>query len=54
MTLRRIIANAVTALVLAVLAALILFAHLSTLVVPEREQRMAQIDFEPGAWKGMR
>jgi hypothetical protein len=42
MTLRRIIANIATAVLLAALVVLCLFAHLSTLVVPEREQRFQQ------------
>jgi hypothetical protein len=37
-TLRRLLLNAVAALVLTALAALVLFAHLSTLVRPEQGQ----------------
>ena len=51
----RLLLNAVTALVLAALAALILFAHLATLVGPERGIAVVeQVDFEPGAWKAMK
>jgi hypothetical protein len=38
MTLRRILANAAVAVLLAALATLVLFAHLSTLVRPEQGQ----------------
>jgi hypothetical protein len=44
MTLRRIIANAAVALVLAALATLVLFAHLSTLVKPEEGQSILSQD----------
>jgi hypothetical protein len=54
MTLRRLLLNLATALALTALVVLCLFAHLSMMVRPEEEQRMAQIDFEPGAWKEMR
>lgn len=55
MTLRRLLLNAVTALVLAALVVLVLFAHLATLVGPERGITVVeQVDFPPGAWKAMK
>jgi hypothetical protein len=54
MTPRRLLLNIATAAVLTLLVLFLFWAHLSTLVVPERERGMAQIDFEPGAWKEMR
>jgi multisubunit Na+/H+ antiporter MnhC subunit len=42
MTPRRLIANIATALVLTAIVVLVLFAHLSTLVVPEQDERFQQ------------
>ena len=46
MTPRRLIANALTALVLAALVALVLFAYLSTRVVPEPERVVIEQEIE--------